>query len=83
MTLDGVSLPALDHAWLHRQVAIVSQEPILFAESLFYNIAFGAAKGEASVSLAQVGPAVSALLPVAPSQASCDLPDVGEVPPPW
>ena len=53
--LDGVTLPAMDHAWLHKQVAIVSQEPVLFAESLFYNIAFGAEKGEASVSLAQVG----------------------------
>ncbi|KAK9807462.1 hypothetical protein WJX73_010304 [Symbiochloris irregularis] len=52
--LDGVTLPALDHAWLHRQVAIVSQEPVLFAESLFYNIAFGAERGEAGVSLAQV-----------------------------
>ena len=45
MFLDGVSLPAMDHAWLHRQVAIVSQEPVLFAESLFYNIAFGAERG--------------------------------------
>lgn len=52
--LDGVSLPAMDHAWLHRQVAIVSQEPVLFAESIFYNIAFGADRGEDSVSLAQV-----------------------------
>ena len=40
--LDGCPLPAVQHEFLHKQVSIVSQEPILFAESILYNIAFGA-----------------------------------------
>lgn len=36
------------------QVAIVSQEPILFAESILYNIAFAMPKGTASVTMAEV-----------------------------
>ncbi|EIE23519.1 putative ABC transporter [Coccomyxa subellipsoidea C-169] len=39
--LDGVHLPEIQHEWLHSQVSIVSQEPILFAESILYNITFG------------------------------------------
>jgi hypothetical protein len=50
--LDGIPLPDIDHVWLHSQVSIVSQEPVLFAESLFYNITFGMPPGKAT--LAQV-----------------------------
>lgn len=39
--LDGCPLPAIQHEFLHKQVSIVSQEPVLFAESILYNIAFG------------------------------------------
>lgn len=35
------------------QVSIVSQEPILFAESILYNITFGV-QDPSSISLAQV-----------------------------
>lgn len=47
--LDGVPLPQIEHRWLHRQVSIVSQEPVLFAETLFYNIAFGVEPGQATL----------------------------------
>ena len=36
------------------QVSIVSQEPVLFAESIMHNIAFGMPGGSGSVSLAMV-----------------------------
>lgn len=36
------------------QVSIVSQEPVLFAESIMHNIAYGMPGGTANVSLAQV-----------------------------
>lgn len=39
----------------HAQVSIVSQEPILFAESILYNITFGV-QDPSSISLAQVRP---------------------------
>ena len=39
---------------LHQQIGIVSQEPVLFADSIFYNIAFGLPRGEIDASLAQV-----------------------------
>ena len=38
------------------QVSIVSQEPVLFAESIMHNIAFGMPGGSGSVSLAMVRP---------------------------
>jgi hypothetical protein len=50
--LDGIPLPDIDHVWLHSHISIVSQEPVLFAESLFYNITFGMPPGKAT--LAQV-----------------------------
>lgn len=53
MLVDGVPVPDIQHEWLHSQVSIVSQEPILFAESIMYNITFGVQDPEA-VSLAQV-----------------------------
>ena len=42
--------------WRGLQVSIVSQEPILFAESIMHNIAYGMPGGSASVSLAMVKP---------------------------
>ncbi|DBB11348.1 TPA: hypothetical protein ACH3X3_006772 [Trebouxia sp. C0006] len=51
---DGLSLTDIDHDYLHQQVSIVSQEPILFAESIMHNIAYGMPGGSSSVSLAMV-----------------------------
>ena len=39
--LDGRDLQSLPLAWLRRQVALVSQEPILFQASVWENIAYG------------------------------------------
>ncbi|KAG2494082.1 hypothetical protein HYH03_007724 [Edaphochlamys debaryana] len=39
--LDGHDLGLLDAKWLRRQVALVSQEPILYARSIRRNIVFG------------------------------------------
>ncbi len=36
------------------QISIVSQEPVLFAETILYNICFGMPKGTESVSREQV-----------------------------
>jgi ATP-binding cassette subfamily B protein len=41
LTLDGEPLEALDSNWLREQVGVVSQEPILFATSIFDNIRYG------------------------------------------
>lgn len=38
---DGVDLKQIDRMHLHRQVALVAQEPLIFAESIRYNITFG------------------------------------------
>ena len=52
--LDGVPLPAIQHAWLHSQVSIVAQEPVLFADTLYNNIAYGTAGGLTAASQSQV-----------------------------
>jgi ATP-binding cassette subfamily B (MDR/TAP) protein 1 len=39
--LDGHSIQTLDLKWLRRQMALVSQEPVLFGTSIFANIAHG------------------------------------------
>ena len=52
-TCDGIC-PLM--VWRGLQVSIVSQEPILFAESIMHNIAYGMPGGSASVSLAMVKP---------------------------
>lgn len=49
-------MSASTHSWHAVQVSIVSQEPILFAESIMHNIAYGMPGGSASVSLAMVRP---------------------------
>ncbi len=51
-----VMMAASAHSWHAMQVSIVSQEPILFAESIMHNIAYGTPGGSASVSLAMVRP---------------------------
>ncbi|NWX47274.1 TAP2 protein, partial [Steatornis caripensis] len=39
--LDGVPLRDYEHSYLHRQVALVAQEPVLFSGTIRDNIAFG------------------------------------------
>lgn len=39
--LDGVPLRDYEHRYLHRQVALVGQEPVLFSGSIRDNIAYG------------------------------------------
>ncbi|VFQ60302.1 unnamed protein product [Cuscuta campestris] len=45
--LDGVCIKNLKLSWLRQQMGLVSQEPILFNESIWDNIAYGK-RGEAS-----------------------------------
>jgi hypothetical protein len=46
--LDGTSLTSVQHSWLHQRIALVSQEPVLFADTIAANIAFGCPGGTAS-----------------------------------
>lgn len=39
--MDGVNIRSLSAAWLRRQIAVVNQEPLLFATSLIDNIRYG------------------------------------------
>ncbi|KAM4697083.1 antigen peptide transporter 2-like [Rhinophrynus dorsalis] len=39
--LDGKPLREYDHQYLHRKVALVAQEPVLFTGSVKYNIGYG------------------------------------------
>ncbi|KAK9312643.1 P-loop containing nucleoside triphosphate hydrolase protein, partial [Lipomyces starkeyi] len=41
VTLDGVDIKDLNVKWLRQQIGLVSQEPILFACTIFENVAFG------------------------------------------
>ncbi|PRT55127.1 Leptomycin B resistance protein pmd1 [Wickerhamiella sorbophila] len=41
VTLDGVEIRELDVKWLRQQIGYVQQEPTLFAESIYENIAHG------------------------------------------
>eukprot|EP00879_Flechtneria_rotunda_P023796 GHRR01025195.1.p1 GENE.GHRR01025195.1~~GHRR01025195.1.p1 ORF type:complete len:485 (+),score=163.55 GHRR01025195.1:1054-2508(+) len=41
VVLDGTDLRQIDHTYLHQQAAMVAQEPVVFAESISYNIRFG------------------------------------------
>jgi ABC-type multidrug transport system fused ATPase/permease subunit len=42
--LDGVDIRQLDPTWLRSQIAVVPQEPVLFATSIEANIRFGRAE---------------------------------------
>jgi len=46
--IDGLDLRRVDARWLRRQMALVSQEPVLFACSVADNIAYGARARAAS-----------------------------------
>ena len=47
ITLDGVDIKDLKVGWLRRQMGLVSQEPILFNDTIRANIAYGK-EGEAT-----------------------------------
>ncbi|KAK3589119.1 hypothetical protein CHS0354_017085 [Potamilus streckersoni] len=47
--LDSVPVQEYDHHFLHREVCLVSQEPILSARSLLENISYGLEDGEWTV----------------------------------
>ena len=42
--MDGRPVTARSHAWLHRRIAMVGQEPVLFARSIAENVAYGLRK---------------------------------------
>jgi ABC-type multidrug transport system fused ATPase/permease subunit len=48
ITLDGVDIKELDPYWLHKHIAIVSQEPTLFARTIAENIAYGCEESDFS-----------------------------------
>lgn len=41
ITLDGVEIQKLQLKWLRQQMGLVSQEPVLFNETIRANIAYG------------------------------------------
>ncbi|KAH7699911.1 Half-transporter 2 [Aphelenchoides avenae] len=41
VTLDNVSIEQFDHVYYHQQIALVAQEPVLYADSVRYNILYG------------------------------------------
>lgn len=41
VTIDGIDIKTLPPEWLHKRVALVSQEPVLFACSIRDNITYG------------------------------------------
>lgn len=46
MLFDGVDIKELNPRWYHRQIAIVSQEPVLFSGTIRENIAYGLEEGK-------------------------------------
>ena len=43
---DGVDVKTLEPQWYHQQVAIVSQEPVLFSGTIGENISYGLKESE-------------------------------------
>ena len=41
ITLDGVEIQKLQLKWLRQQMGLVSQEPVLFDDTILANIAYG------------------------------------------
>jgi len=51
--LNGVDVRQIDSLYLHQQVALVAQEPLVFAATIEYNIKFGAHREVTQVGLGQ------------------------------
>jgi ABC-type multidrug transport system fused ATPase/permease subunit len=48
---DGMDIKTLNPKWYHKQIAIVSQEPVLFSGSIRENIAYGLDEGTFNESM--------------------------------
>ena len=48
ITLDGIELQKFQLKWLRQQMGLVSQEPVLFSDTIRANIAYGKEKGQAT-----------------------------------
>jgi ATP-binding cassette subfamily B (MDR/TAP) protein 1 len=48
--LDGIELQKFQLRWLRQQMGLVSQEPVLFSDSIRANIAYGKEEGQATES---------------------------------
>lgn len=46
ITLDGIELQKFQLKWLRQQMGLVSQEPVLFSDTIRANIAYGKEKGQ-------------------------------------
>lgn len=44
--IDGMDVRKIDQAWLHRNIGFVSQDPILFADTIAYNIMYAVAESD-------------------------------------
>ena len=51
--LDGRPVTARSHAWLHRRIAMVGQEPVLFARSIAANVAYGLRTAPSDAKIAE------------------------------
>lgn len=57
--LDGVPLPQIDNVYLHQSVALVAQEPLVFADTIKANILFGVHRTNVpQVNVTDIGPSV-------------------------
>jgi ATP-binding cassette subfamily B (MDR/TAP) protein 1 len=45
ITLDNTAIQDFNHPWYHKNVALVSQEPVLYSGSVRYNILYGCKDG--------------------------------------
>ena len=43
VTLDGIDMRNISPRWLYSRVAYVPQKPVIFDESIYYNLVYGAA----------------------------------------
>jgi ABC-type multidrug transport system fused ATPase/permease subunit len=66
---DGVPLPQIDNVFLHQSVALVAQEPLVFADSIKSNILFGVHR----TNVTQVGIRASTLGCVGCMSCACGL----------
>jgi ABC-type multidrug transport system fused ATPase/permease subunit len=51
ITIDGLDIRKIDPRWLHRNISIVPQEPVLFSGTIFSNICYARRAANPSVSL--------------------------------
>ncbi|XP_051118930.1 ABC transporter B family member 11-like [Andrographis paniculata] len=54
ITIDGTEIRRFQLKWLRQQMGLVSQEPVLFNDTIRANIAYGKGEGEAAASEAEI-----------------------------